>query len=815
MAKTQKKKVQMPAGIRNKLMAAVAMLLVSSIMVVSSTYAWFTLSTAPEVTGITTSVGANGNLEMALLNTDTYNHLDSITSAVGDSSQVKNVADANITWGNLVDMSIADYGLDTINLQPSRLNVAAGATKITAIANLLKTPVYGKDGRVATVDGTTYTSGSYNAGAWGYDADHLTYGVRAIGANDNLTAQQAGLLAAKAAYNTKLSSAKAAIQSALSTHGSELASAITTLAMNSTDVTLTETQKTAITAMISASSNALNDIDAAYKQVLLAGVSTLDATPYATAVAAINGAASYSAAVSALGATYTVPGYLSNAASALSSQKTVVSNASTSANDGDYKAALNALVDTTKVTVNGYKVGTPADSNYDGYLMGSNGDLNSGVMNQIIADGGAIVAMPDGSGVFAYVGSVAGNYSAGCLVTINYKGMNLNNMNATMKTTATVDATIGNGLKAITASSSGGSTTSLSDTYGYALDFAFRTNAASSYLQLQTAGVQRVYSDSTSVATQGGGSTMTFSAVTNDAGTAVLADQQIKDLMAAIRVAFINPESGDIYGIASLDNIAASGAGFKGDLTLKTYTVDANGKMTLTALTDNAATTDKNESVALMALSQNTAARLTAVVWLDGDYVDNGDVANAAKSLTGSMNLQFSSSAALQPMQNTALQNMTITYSETSTSGYVRMNGVDYKINTGYKIYNGSDNTLYYSTDESTYTKLTPANITEVGVPVTGSVTGTATSIETSGTATLTANLANATIKSVSWTSNNPSVATVAADADPATGASATVTGAGEGTAVITATITYTAGSTDYSVTSTYTVTVTAPAAGG
>ena len=53
--------------IKSKLIAAICMLLVSSIMMVSTTYAWFTLSTAPEVTGINTSVGANGNLEMALL----------------------------------------------------------------------------------------------------------------------------------------------------------------------------------------------------------------------------------------------------------------------------------------------------------------------------------------------------------------------------------------------------------------------------------------------------------------------------------------------------------------------------------------------------------------------------------------------------------------------------------------------------------------------------------------------------------------------------------------------------------------------------
>ena len=62
MNKTKKRQL----NIKNKLIAAIAMLLVSSIMMVSSTYAWFTLSTAPEVQGITTTVGANGNLEIAL-----------------------------------------------------------------------------------------------------------------------------------------------------------------------------------------------------------------------------------------------------------------------------------------------------------------------------------------------------------------------------------------------------------------------------------------------------------------------------------------------------------------------------------------------------------------------------------------------------------------------------------------------------------------------------------------------------------------------------------------------------------------------------
>ena len=76
--------------IKTKLMAAICMLLVSSIMMVSTTYAWFTLSTAPEVTGINTAVGANGNLEMALM--PDGGNATGISSAVGDS----NIADITL-----------------------------------------------------------------------------------------------------------------------------------------------------------------------------------------------------------------------------------------------------------------------------------------------------------------------------------------------------------------------------------------------------------------------------------------------------------------------------------------------------------------------------------------------------------------------------------------------------------------------------------------------------------------------------------------------------------------------------------------------
>ena len=41
------------------------------------------------------------------------------------------------------------------------------------------------------------------------------------------------------------------------------------------------------------------------------------------------------------------------------------------------------------------------------------------------------------NGVFAYIGSVAGNYSASTTISVNYAGLVLSGMNATLSTTAT------------------------------------------------------------------------------------------------------------------------------------------------------------------------------------------------------------------------------------------------------------------------------------------------------------------------------------------------------------------------------------------
>lgn len=654
-------------GVKKKLMGAICMLLVASIMVVSSTYAWFTLSTAPEITGISTSVGANGNLEMALLNTDTYGDMTTIKSAVGDSSAVagKSVTASNITWGNLVNLDDQSYGLEKIKLMPAALSVQAadaGSYKVN-LNSLLGTPVYGADGRVVDISGNTYT-GTWNttANSWAYSTTKAEYGVRAIGANDNLTAQQAGLLTAKSDYNKALTAAKSIIQNALTTNGQNLASAVTTLAMNSTEATISTEQQAAIQAMVTAADDALKQIDLAYIAVLKAAATTLESAAYKTAIGLLDGIATYDEAVTKLnGQGITVPGVLTTAAGELTTQKSAVAEAQTaiSAAAPDYKTALTKLVDTTKVTINGYNA-TAKDDEPEKNLMvdkdGGGKTINSAFMSTVMADGGAMVEMPDGSGVFAYIGSVAGNYAAATQVTVKFGGLDLKDMPATIKTKATVDTTVPTALNAVTANGDQSGDVSLSDTYGYALDMAFRTNAASSYLKLQTAAAQRVYSDGTSEATQGGGSTMTFKADTDNTNKAVLKEAQVVSLMQAIRVAFIDPEVGTLYGIATLENITTGDDGsMKGELKLNNVSnLDTAAK----TFELNTRVPNEGEEAKLMDLEQNTAKKLTVLVYLDGHGVDNGDVANAASSMTGTLNLQFSSSAKLQPMENTALRNM-------------------------------------------------------------------------------------------------------------------------------------------------------------
>lgn len=179
MAKT-KQKVKMPSGIRNKLMAAVSMLVVSAIMMVSTTYAWFTLSTAPEVKNISTTVAGNGSLEIALM--PETGLLGDITSGSGSSVSAAGLTASNTSWGNLITLSETGqdpYGLSKITLYPAALNLTGTDTKVLDASAPMVIPEYGADGRPAAKEANTELRYFTTENAFA-KAAKTGYGVRAV-----------------------------------------------------------------------------------------------------------------------------------------------------------------------------------------------------------------------------------------------------------------------------------------------------------------------------------------------------------------------------------------------------------------------------------------------------------------------------------------------------------------------------------------------------------------------------------------------------------------------------------------------------------
>ena len=682
----KKKKVLMPFGLRNKLMAAISMLLVSSIMLVSSTYAWFTLSTAPEVKGISTSVGANGNLEMALLNTDNFKDLTKITSAVGDSSDTtgKTLATANLTWGNLVNLNYVEagktgnyYGLDKIQLMPARLNVT-GAAKLTT-DKLLSTPKYGNDGRVTELSSDTFSSSQLDTqGFVALTGDAQTYGVRAVGESSTMSPQEKGLANAKSNYGLNLNAAKNEVSTALKDNMQNLANAM--LGYTGTaNYEIKPEEITAITALLNGIDKGLDKIDMAYGDVLRAYAANqiAEADKYETALKMVvvpevkDGDKVTTSAVTFENATYTQAiGKLTelgfNVPTDAEAFTTAVGNLTTMRNavaaaraktigeSPDYKGAVQALVNTDGMTMMGLSMKKPTGDESGEDTVYKKDDHGNWVVDKDKlagkAFGGALangmeLVMGEGSGLFADIAKVTGNYSASNKINVAYGDLTVTGAAVVMKTNVAQVTAVGTALQGIPANNAvTGNTRYITDTYGYVIDLAVRTNAANSKLQLAKDGVQRVYTDATNTETMGGGSTMTFESVIDD-GKAVLQDIQVQRLMEAIRVVFFNPDTGDIYGYAIPGDFTVEGGKTTGKLVLQTATLD-NGKLSFTPKTGDD----------LMDLQQNTATKISVLVYLDGDTVDNSMVANAAESITGSLNLQFKSSAELKPMENSTLK---------------------------------------------------------------------------------------------------------------------------------------------------------------
>ena len=771
--------------IKSKLVAAICMLLVSSIMMVSTTYAWFTLSTAPEVSGISTSVGANGNLEIALRQTGV--DIDDIVSGTSDSMYAsgKDAFTANVTWGNLVQLSDAAYGLNQIKLLPADLNARAEGEKV--MLNLdkdagegksmhLKTPVYGADGRVSELKANT-SAVTFSAGTGFMYENKTTYGVRAIGTTSSVTPRQSAYRNYRNTAAGAADSARGAARDVLVTYGEKIAnlavaygtgtkeftqehmemlqSIITDLSATTGPVSYIESAlKNYLQAMVVSAANNGDDVsdDIAIAAAQTLGSMTLEDIMKDSTVSSLIGN------VTAWNDIYTK--YLALQTTLQSAQAKIdETNDDTGPYDWtDISGILAYIADPDGMTVNGMTVDEIQKDigAFAGEIL-SSGSLSIDV----------IVA--SGAGFFADVADFAGNYQVDIVVKdVVYNGTPLPNIPAKMyaqnSTPPTYLSTIGTAVLGLGEPVSNGDVSAvLEDTYGYIIDLVFRTNAANANLQLQTQAIDRIYQDNgtANADTVGHGSSMTFKIAEG------FTKEKAAELVKCINVVFYDTDTGEVYGVAQLDSDAitdgeegyvaplymmdysfnatagrlmvgdkkveveeliipdgaeeytvalitdatnasnvtvASGKAIEGtDYTLKLgnvtpatdYTVtyyvagvdyedgvypsvktngaevvipaaEVTGNIHITSVVagtvgEGGTTTEAEKKVdpTITALTQNTEKAVSVLVYLDGNKVTNGDVANGATSLTGTLNLQFSTNTALVPMEYSALQTET------------------------------------------------------------------------------------------------------------------------------------------------------------
>lgn len=654
------KQTKRERNIRSKLMAAVAMLLVSSIMMVSTTYAWFTLSTAPEVTGITTAVGANGNLEMALVpavkDTDGVDpiYYTSVAEAVGaihtgsaDSfTATQSKTTTNITWGNLVDLDDTAYGMDKIVLYPSQLNVSEGATTLTPGA-LLGIPVYGSDGRV---------SGTTNIGQNGtYDGEgfyeNTGYGIRAVGKASGMTAREMAFRSAKANADSAASRANTAASTSLNIGGNALASLAMKHALKTTgDVYTAEDVKglSDTYAHLLGTTGAITEIETALRQYIIAYVAANSTDDnFATAIEGLE-SASWDT-IKGL-----APSEIGTVIDALVTLKNKVVNAQTGADAlvekgtgitwNEVYAVVSILGDTDEMELNGHPISYYMEKDQSGAFLHIQELIDNMNNLKLVVMSGIYVEMSDFCGKISATVKMEGLEYQGMKVSVSPTMEAMPNQNPSYLTVAKL--AVGDFQTPDGATSA---KPPISDYYGYIVDLAFRTNAAESNLQLQTDAVDRIYSENTAnPETMGAGSTMSFSYKT---GTGYNGDN-IKSLMEGIRVVFFSPIDNSIVGYAKLDvtNVAQSEeVEGTGETAITTYTLTASIKLT----DGNGGDFLVNNT--LMPLTQNVATALSALVYLDGNVIGNEDVSTT--NIVGSMNLQFSSSATLKPMEYSDLRN--------------------------------------------------------------------------------------------------------------------------------------------------------------
>lgn len=674
-------------AVKAKLMSAVAMLLVATILMSTSTYAWFILSTAPEVKGMSTTVGANGALEMALMNdlglkedgltTESYQDaLDGITSNVGDSSAITNVAASNQTWGNLVDLSDTSYNLGAVKLYPAAVNATgASGTGAFAASNVyLQTPQYGVDGRVANLNADTY-AGENEGGVFVYDS--TKYGVRAVGKYSQQDPTAAALLAAKEGYaRAALKAQQAASDEALK---EENAKGLTRLLVYNALVESENTSQLALkitAADIAAISGTLDGLQVvadhledALKYAVVAYDIKANGKDSTLTVDNVNLSDSSNTSVEQFAVFIAEYNALQ---SKITAQKTAADaltldnfeDKATEDSDYAYAICLDALMDlqTMEIGQEGamYTIQDVSEmTNIKGWASGLTAD--------------ARIAVTGATSPLVMVANMVSDYASDEFTAmlddeaqIQMKDAVINVYKSTgdsVEATAIGWGTIIAGYSYTAADGSSANakpTISPSDTFGYVIDLAFRCSTDTT---LQLSAAQSRVAGSTDAALQGGGSTFVVE-------TKNVAEKDLQTLVSAFRAVFFDPSTLKIYGVAGLE---ATDTANEYDLRMFNYAIDSTksgnplvlagyqGMTYDTATSSWTGTANSN----IMNLTADTATGLSVLVYLDGNYTDS-----TLDTIEGKLNLQFSSSATLTPMSYTGYVNGTGSSTTTEKTKY-------------------------------------------------------------------------------------------------------------------------------------------------
>ena len=664
--------------IREKGFAAGLALLLSAIIAVSATFAWVTLSRAPEVSAVATTLAANGALEIALSKPDGSEPSDAdFDESVGLSTDV---TVTNLQWGNLINISDASYGIDDLELRPAQLNTGSLAT------SPLYGAVYGADGRVEKLS-SQYTYATWDSGRKLFLASGdrgvraiSSYTVESLGVDEaayaDFEARYAKVLSAHTevgtAYYGGLTGTIGGLGDVMSTY---LQSKLNEKGYGTGDknIPLTTAQLQAVctthdalcAAMekecdalvalanlqqyVFAKQNGADGMDLPYSEVTW---ETLKNSPqrYDRAGTQHKTGDAVKEPADAISLTDLIQ-FVKDYNTAAADNKTLralveKSNGGTTVYSNEIDGPVNRLVNPGKGMIDG--------KTFSEWMNGSKLDLLS------LKSGDHLVTLCDGllkrfeqiaSDNRLPASTKTSANAAPVSAKASYKGLRVDiNMTGHLCTDASGASSFQQDFgKLPTAAELTQANKVAEDTYGMAVDFWIRSNHESTYLTLEGAttidesgnvlrydGKNRVWGATGNTAlttdstTQGGGSCYVYYADTPEDM------QRSLDLMEFMKVAFVS-QDGTLLAKANMDTehyLAVNGR-----VTVPLVISQIESEKYTVQLEDD--TEETRYAIKHMKLDEKTL--ITAIIYIDGDNLQNTQVLSAA-NIQGQLNLQFSSS---------------------------------------------------------------------------------------------------------------------------------------------------------------------------